>query len=126
MKPDLRPGPAKGPRSVQNSVGGQGASHRSSSVQPYESGSWRNCPPVTGNHSPPMYQCELTPMQAGSAAQAARRLASGEAGEFTTFPAWTDGALLSGYSGIPTIVLGPGESPDGDATDFRFTLRRAD
>ena len=24
------------------------------------------------------------------------------------------------------IVLGPGESPDGDATDFRFTLRRAD
>ncbi|MEZ5313171.1 MAG: M20 family metallopeptidase [Thermoanaerobaculia bacterium] len=44
-----------------------------------------------------------------TAAQAARRLASGEAGEFTTFPAWTDGALLSGYSGIPTIVLGPGD-----------------
>ena len=43
------------------------------------------------------------------AAQTARREVCGEVGELTTFPAWTDGALLSGYAGIPTIILGPGE-----------------
>jgi len=43
------------------------------------------------------------------AAELARRQVCGEAGELTTFPAWTDGALLSGYAGIPTIILGPGE-----------------
>jgi acetylornithine deacetylase/succinyl-diaminopimelate desuccinylase len=42
-------------------------------------------------------------------AVAARRAAVGEPGGFSTFPAWTDGALLSGYAGIPTIVLGPGD-----------------
>lgn len=26
----------------------------------------------------------------------------------TLFPAWTDGALLSGYGNIPTVVMGPG------------------
>ena len=39
--------------------------------------------------------------------------ASARSGEpargFTSFPAWTDGALLSGYAGIPTIILGPGD-----------------
>lgn len=43
------------------------------------------------------------------AAQVARRQVCGEVGELTTFPAWTDGALLSGYAGIPTLILGPGE-----------------
>ena len=43
------------------------------------------------------------------AAQAARRRVCGEVGELTTFPAWTDGALLAGYAGISTIILGPGE-----------------
>jgi acetylornithine deacetylase/succinyl-diaminopimelate desuccinylase len=43
------------------------------------------------------------------AAVAARERVSGDAGPFAAFPAWTDGALLSGYSGIPTIVLGPGD-----------------
>jgi acetylornithine deacetylase/succinyl-diaminopimelate desuccinylase-like protein len=43
------------------------------------------------------------------AAVAARELVTGEAGPFSAFPAWTDGALLSGYAGIPTIVLGPGD-----------------
>ena len=43
------------------------------------------------------------------AAQAARRRVCGEVGGFAAFPAWTDGALLSGYAGIATIILGPGE-----------------
>lgn len=43
------------------------------------------------------------------AAVAARRRAVGDPGPFAAFPAWTDGALLSGYSGIPTLVLGPGD-----------------
>ncbi len=53
----------------------------------------------------------VTPPEAplAMAAQAARRTVCGEVGELTTFPAWTDGALLSGYAGIPTIILGPGE-----------------
>ncbi len=53
----------------------------------------------------------VTPPEAplALAAQAARREVCGEVGELTTFPAWTDGALLSGYAGIPTIILGPGE-----------------
>jgi acetylornithine deacetylase/succinyl-diaminopimelate desuccinylase len=53
----------------------------------------------------------VTPPEAplAMAAQAARRGVCGEVGELTTFPAWTDGALLSGYAGIPTIILGPGE-----------------
>ena len=25
------------------------------------------------------------------------------------FPAWTDGALLAGFGGIPTVILGPGD-----------------
>lgn len=33
----------------------------------------------------------------------------GSAGELTAFPAWTDGALLSGHAGMPTIVVGPGD-----------------
>lgn len=53
----------------------------------------------------------VTPPEAplSRAADAARRRVTGKSGDFTTFPAWTDGALLSGYSGIPTIVLGPGD-----------------
>ncbi len=53
----------------------------------------------------------VTPPEAplALAAQAARSSVCGEVGELTTFPAWTDGALLSGYAGIPTIILGPGE-----------------
>ena len=33
----------------------------------------------------------------------------GERGEFTSFPAWTDGALIAGFGNVPTIVLGPGD-----------------
>lgn len=44
-----------------------------------------------------------------AAARSARRTVCGAEGELTTFPAWTDGALLSGYAGIPTLILGPGE-----------------
>lgn len=53
----------------------------------------------------------VTPPEAplALAAQVARREVCGEVGDLTTFPAWTDGALLSGYAGIPTIILGPGE-----------------
>jgi acetylornithine deacetylase/succinyl-diaminopimelate desuccinylase len=43
------------------------------------------------------------------AATAARLRVTGDAGPFAAFPAWTDGALLSGYAGIPTIILGPGD-----------------
>jgi acetylornithine deacetylase/succinyl-diaminopimelate desuccinylase-like protein len=53
----------------------------------------------------------VTPPEAplAIAAQAARREVCGEVGELTTFPAWTDGALLSDYARIPTLILGPGE-----------------
>lgn len=43
------------------------------------------------------------------AAARARERVLGESGEFTSFPAWTDGALLAGVGGVPTIVLGPGD-----------------
>jgi acetylornithine deacetylase/succinyl-diaminopimelate desuccinylase len=33
---------------------------------------------------------------------------AGMSGELCAFPAWTDGALLSGFGGIPSLVLGPG------------------
>lgn len=39
----------------------------------------------------------------------ARTLVAGEAGSFGSFPAWTDGALLSRFGGIPTVILGPGD-----------------
>ncbi len=39
----------------------------------------------------------------------ARELVCGEVGEPTAFPAWTDGALLAGFAGIPTVILGPGD-----------------
>lgn len=43
------------------------------------------------------------------AAVAAAKEVCGAAGALTSFPAWTDGALLSAYAGIPTIVVGPGD-----------------
>lgn len=43
------------------------------------------------------------------AAERARRRVCGEAGAFGAFPAWTDGALLSEFAGISTIVMGPGD-----------------
>jgi len=45
---------------------------------------------------------------AQAAAAAFRAVRGGEA-EFGAFPAWTDGALLAAYGGIPAIVLGPGD-----------------
>jgi len=29
--------------------------------------------------------------------------------DFGAFPAWTNGGLLAGYAGIPTVILGPGD-----------------
>ncbi len=43
------------------------------------------------------------------AALAARQRLLGFAGPPVAFPAWTDGALLAGPGGVPTIVLGPGD-----------------
>jgi len=42
-------------------------------------------------------------------AQRAVRTVTGRAGETCAFPAWTDGALLSSFGGVPTLVLGPGD-----------------
>ncbi|MFN7942783.1 MAG: M20/M25/M40 family metallo-hydrolase [Thermoanaerobaculia bacterium] len=44
-----------------------------------------------------------------AAAFAARGAVVGDPGPGVAFPAWTDGALLSHFAGIPTIVLGPGD-----------------
>lgn len=47
------------------------------------------------------------------AAFAARRFVTGDANdEPIAFPAWTDGALLAAFAGIPTIVVGPGDLAD--------------
>jgi len=47
------------------------------------------------------------------AAFTARRFVTGDASdEPVAFPAWTDGALLAAFGGIPTIVLGPGDLAD--------------
>ena len=43
------------------------------------------------------------------AVAAARRRVCGRAGELGAFPAWTDGALLAAFAGIPTVILGPGD-----------------
>jgi acetylornithine deacetylase/succinyl-diaminopimelate desuccinylase-like protein len=43
------------------------------------------------------------------ATAAARSRVCGRTGEFGAFPAWTDGALLSAFAGIPTLILGPGD-----------------
>lgn len=57
---------------------------------------------------------EDTPL--ARAAFAARRQVLGAgataADEPIAFPAWTDGALLASFGGIPTIVLGPGDLAD--------------
>lgn len=39
-----------------------------------------------------------------------RRLSEtlGREAELSSFPAWTDGGLLSGYGKLPTVVYGPG------------------
>ncbi|HEV8238246.1 MAG TPA: M20 family metallopeptidase [Thermoanaerobaculia bacterium] len=47
------------------------------------------------------------------AAFAARGFVTGDAADApVAFPAWTDGALLAAFAGIPTIVLGPGDLAD--------------
>ena len=38
----------------------------------------------------------------------ARETLYGSAGKPGDFPAWTDGSLLSGFGGIRTVILGPG------------------
>lgn len=43
------------------------------------------------------------------AAAAARERVIGARDDFTSFPAWTDGALIAGFGHVPTIVLGPGD-----------------
>jgi acetylornithine deacetylase/succinyl-diaminopimelate desuccinylase family protein len=43
------------------------------------------------------------------AAKAGRRTVCGRAGKLGAFPAWTDGALLAAFGGIPTLILGPGD-----------------
>jgi len=43
------------------------------------------------------------------AAAEARRKVCGSVGELGAFPAWTDGALLAEFGGVPTIILGPGD-----------------
>ncbi|MDH3254877.1 MAG: M20 family metallopeptidase [Acidobacteriota bacterium] len=43
------------------------------------------------------------------AAAAAYRQVRGVRAEFGAFPAWTDGALLSAFGDIPTIIMGPGD-----------------
>ncbi|MEZ5331065.1 MAG: M20 family metallopeptidase [Thermoanaerobaculia bacterium] len=43
------------------------------------------------------------------ACAAARRALSGTEQPFGAFPAWTDGALLSHFARIPTVILGPGD-----------------
>lgn len=45
---------------------------------------------------------------AESASNALRELLGSE-GEPGDFPAWTDGALLAEFGGIPTVILGPGD-----------------
>ncbi len=44
-----------------------------------------------------------------NAVAAAHRRVCGRDGELGAFPAWTDGALLSAFAGIPTLILGPGD-----------------
>jgi acetylornithine deacetylase/succinyl-diaminopimelate desuccinylase-like protein len=46
---------------------------------------------------------------------AARRTVLGDAAAAepaVAFPAWTDGALLDAFGGVPTVVLGPGDLAD--------------
>ncbi len=43
------------------------------------------------------------------AVAAAAREATGREPELGAFPAWTDGGLLAGPAGIPTLILGPGD-----------------
>ena len=60
------------------------------------------------------------------AAFAARRaVLPGEvAGPGVAFPAWTDGALLAAFGGLPTLVLGPGDL--GDAHSPRESIEVAE
>ncbi len=44
-----------------------------------------------------------------AATAAAYRRVYGRTAELGAFPAWTDGALLSAFAGIPTLILGPGD-----------------
>ncbi len=43
------------------------------------------------------------------AVESARRAVTGALEPPTSFPAWTDAALLSAFGGIPSVVLGPGD-----------------
>lgn len=43
------------------------------------------------------------------AATGAARAVRGSAGELGAFPAWTDGALLAAFGGVPCLILGPGD-----------------
>ena len=44
-----------------------------------------------------------------AAAATAYRRVYGRMAELGAFPAWTDGALLAEFAGIPTLILGPGD-----------------
>lgn len=52
-----------------------------------------------------------TPPDAAIARAAARALEelTGRRDAPSSFPAWTDGALLGAFAGIPTVILGPGD-----------------
>lgn len=71
---------------------------------------------VTGGMATMEHRALLTPADhpLARAAFAARRFVLGEGADDPgiAFPAWTDGALLAGFGGLPTIVLGPGDLAD--------------
>lgn len=56
------------------------------------------------------------------AAQKARKEICGNPEALTTFPAWTDGALLSREANIPTMILGPGDLALAHSADESIAL----
>lgn len=52
------------------------------------------------------------PLARAAFAARSAELGGADPGPAVAFPAWTDGALLAGFGGVPTLVLGPGELAD--------------
>lgn len=71
---------------------------------------------VSGGMATMEHRALLTPADhpLARAAFAARRFVLGEVRDDPpiAFPAWTDGALLAAFGGVPTVVLGPGDLAD--------------
>lgn len=57
--------------------------------------------------------------------EAETEIATGKKAELSFFPAWSDGGIISGYAGIPSLVFAPGDVTSAHSANENINLEEA-